>query len=62
MYDGSERDGRGGRCEAAEEAGVRLTLLDACYLHGGIGTEPSAAQRRFCDRDVDAWAARVDRL
>ena len=47
---------------AAEEAGVRLTLLDACYLHGGIGAEPSPVQRRFCDRDVEAWAARVDRL
>jgi formiminoglutamate deiminase len=48
--------------QAAQEAGVRLTLLDACYLHGGIGAAPSAEQRRFCDRDVDAWAARVDRL
>jgi formiminoglutamate deiminase len=47
---------------AAEEAGVRLTLLDACYLHGGIGSEVTAEQRRFRDRDVDAWAARVDRL
>jgi formiminoglutamate deiminase len=47
---------------AAEEAGVRLTLLDACYLHGGIGAAPSGPQRQFCDRDVDAWAARVDRL
>jgi formiminoglutamate deiminase len=48
--------------QAAEEAGVRLTLLDACYLHGGIETEPSEVQRRFCDRDVDTWAARVDRM
>jgi formiminoglutamate deiminase len=47
---------------AAAEAGVRLTLLDACYLHGGIGTEVTAEQRRFRDRDVHAWVARVDRL
>jgi len=47
---------------AAEEAGVRLTLLDACYLHGGIGAEVSLVQRRFRDRCVDAWLARVDRL
>jgi formiminoglutamate deiminase len=47
---------------AAEEAGVRLTLLDACYLHGGIGTEVTAEQRRFRDHDVDAWVARVSRL
>ncbi|MDQ6606489.1 MAG: formimidoylglutamate deiminase [Actinomycetota bacterium] len=48
--------------QAAAEAGVRLTLLDACYLHGGIGIPPEAGQRRFCDRDVEAWTARVDRL
>jgi formiminoglutamate deiminase len=35
------------------------------YLHfasGGIGTEVTAEQRRFRDRDVHAWVARVDRL
>jgi formiminoglutamate deiminase len=42
---------------AAAEAGVRLTLLDACYLDAG-----EAAQRRFCDRDADAWRVRVERL
>jgi formiminoglutamate deiminase len=42
---------------AAAEAGVRLTLLDACYLDAG-----EAAQRRFCDRDADAWRMRVERL
>ena len=45
---------------AAEEAGVRLTLLDACYLHGGI--EPDPVQRRFFDPDAEAWAARVESL
>lgn len=39
---------------AAAEAGIRLTLLDACYLHGGID--------RFRDPDTDAWAARVAQL
>jgi len=48
--------------QAAHEVGVRLTLLDTCYLRGGIGIEPSAPQRRFCDRDVDAWVGRVERL
>jgi formiminoglutamate deiminase len=47
---------------AAREAGVRLTLIDACYLHGGIGAEPDRVQRRFCDADVDAWVARVAAL
>jgi formiminoglutamate deiminase len=48
--------------EAASEAGIRITLLDACYLHGGIGEEPEGAQRRFCDPDVDGWAERVSAL
>ena len=34
---------------AAREAGIRITLLDACYLHGGIGAEPDEVQRRFSD-------------
>jgi len=46
--------------QAAAEAGVRLTLLDACYLHGGL--EPDPVQERFFDPDVEAWAARVGAL
>jgi formiminoglutamate deiminase len=46
--------------EAAGQAGVRLTLLDACYLHGGL--EPDPMQERFFDRDVDAWEQRVSEL
>jgi formiminoglutamate deiminase len=48
--------------EAAEEAGIRITLLDACYLHGGIGEEPNEVQRRFSDGDAEAWARRVAEL
>ncbi len=44
---------------AARTAGIRLTLLDTCYLAGGIGAPLSPAQARFGDRDADAWAARV---
>jgi formiminoglutamate deiminase len=47
---------------AAADAGVRLTLLDTCYLHGGFGIAPDAVQRRFSDGDADSWAARVDGL
>jgi formiminoglutamate deiminase len=47
---------------AAAEAGIRLTLIDACYLEGGVGTPPEGAQRRFCDSDAEAWAARVGAL
>ncbi|MGH2967710.1 MAG: amidohydrolase family protein, partial [Solirubrobacteraceae bacterium] len=39
---------------AAEEVGIRITLLDACYLHGGV--------ERFRDPDPISWAARVDAL
>jgi len=44
---------------AAAEAGIRITLLDACYLTGGIGQLPEGPQLRFADRNVDAWAARA---
>jgi formiminoglutamate deiminase len=47
---------------AAREAGIRITLLDTCYLHGGIGQELSAGQRRFSDGTVEGWAERVDAL
>jgi formiminoglutamate deiminase len=46
--------------QAAEQAQVRLTLLDACYLHGGL--EPDPVQQRFFDADAEAWTARVDAL
>jgi formiminoglutamate deiminase len=48
--------------EAAGDAGVRITLLDACYLHGGIGVAPDRVQRRFSDGDAAAWAERVAAL
>jgi formiminoglutamate deiminase len=45
--------------DAAVEAGVRLTLLDVCYLTGGIGEPLQGVQRRFGDGDVDGWAQRA---
>ena len=47
---------------AAADAGIRLTLLDTCYLRGGIGEPLDDVQRRFSDGDVDGWAARVEEL
>jgi len=47
---------------AAREAGIRITLLDTCYLHGGVGEEPSESQRRFSDGTVERWVERVDAL
>jgi len=43
---------------AAESVGIRLVLLDACYLRGGIGQPLSARQRRFGDGDVQRWLER----
>ena len=48
--------------QAAAEAGLRMTLIDACYLHGGIGQEPQGAQRGFSDGSADGWAERVGAL
>ena len=49
---------------AAAEAGIRITLLDCCYLHGGLGagghTKLNEAQRRFSDGSFDAWAKRAE--
>ena len=47
---------------AAVQAGVRITLMDACYLHGGIDTPLEEGQRRFSDGSAEAWAERVDDL
>jgi formiminoglutamate deiminase len=47
---------------AAAEAGIRITLLDACYLHGGFDAELAPEQLRFGDGSADAWAQRVEAL
>ncbi|GAA3119526.1 formimidoylglutamate deiminase [Streptomyces echinatus] len=43
---------------AAAEAGIRITLLDTCYLSSGFGAPPGAEQLRFSDGDAEAWAER----
>jgi formiminoglutamate deiminase len=49
--------------EAAQSAGIRLTLLDTCYLRSGFGqTTVNEQQLRFSDGTVDAWEARVEGL
>jgi formiminoglutamate deiminase len=48
---------------AATDAGIRITLLDTCYLQAGVDGAPlTGVQRRFDDGSVQAWAARVDEL
>ncbi len=60
-----ERHGRG-LVQAAAEAGIRITLLDTCYLSGGLGEDGplplSAEQRRFSDGTAAAWARRFAQL
>ncbi|MFI6319648.1 formimidoylglutamate deiminase [Nonomuraea sp. NPDC050556] len=48
--------------QAAREAGLRIALLDTCYLTGGVGTALAGAQVRFGDGDAERWAARAEAL
>ncbi len=51
---------------AARDVGIRITLLDTLYLHGGLDNRgyatPDATQRRYSDGSTDAWLDRVDDL
>ncbi|WP_299520244.1 formimidoylglutamate deiminase [uncultured Serinicoccus sp.] len=52
--------------QAAADAGIRLTLLDTCYLAGGLDgagyAELEGPQLRFGDLDAQAWALRAEDL
>ena len=53
--------------QAAKQAGIRITLLDTCYLSGGLSAQGrqqplEGVQLRFGDADAAAWAARADEL
>lgn len=43
---------------AAEDVGIRMRLLDTCYLTGAIGEELSEEQARFGDGDIDGYLRR----
>lgn len=47
---------------AAAEAGLRICLLDTCYLGAGIGHGVEGVQRRFSDGTVEHWADRAGEL
>ena len=54
---------------AARDAGIRITLLDTLYLHGGFAPDapsgyapPLEEQARFSDGSAEEWADRVDCL
>jgi formiminoglutamate deiminase len=53
--------------QAAAEAGLRITLLDTCYLTGGLAPDGtsmplSPVQQRFSDGDAGRWADRLAAL
>jgi formiminoglutamate deiminase len=52
--------------QAAADAGIRITLLDTCYLSAGIGADGPAplagTQVRFGDVTAQRWAERVAAL
>ncbi|WP_420122971.1 formimidoylglutamate deiminase [Nakamurella sp.] len=52
--------------QAATDAGIRLTLLDTCYLAGGLDADGHGPlgpeQVRFSDGSARRWADRVARL
>ncbi len=47
---------------AAAAAGLRITVLDTCYLESAPGQPLQGPQRRFGDTTAQQWAARVDDL
>jgi formiminoglutamate deiminase len=47
---------------AAASAGIRITVLDTCYLTGGFDQPLQGAQLRFGDGSADEWGSRVDQL
>lgn len=47
---------------AARDTGIRLTLLDTCYLRGGAQRPLSDLQRRFGDGSARAWLRRWESL
>jgi formiminoglutamate deiminase len=48
---------------AAGQVGIRITLLDACYLRGGMDDRAlDDVQKTFSDGDAEGWAHRMDEL
>ncbi len=48
--------------EAARRAGIRIALLDTCYLAAGPGRPAEGVQVRFSDGTAEAWQERADEL
>jgi formiminoglutamate deiminase len=48
--------------EAAKAAGIRIALLDTCYLTGGFDQALSLRQKQFGDGDAERWRERAELL
>ncbi|SEG55977.1 formiminoglutamate deiminase [Nonomuraea solani] len=48
--------------QAARDAGLRIALLDTCYLAGGVDAPLSGTQVRFGDGTAERWAVRAEDL
>jgi formiminoglutamate deiminase len=48
--------------DAARAAGIRIALLDTCYLAAGFDRDPEGVQVRFSDGKAERWAERVEAL
>lgn len=48
-----------GLIAAAREVGLRIALLDTCYLQAGFGRPTEGVQVRFDDGTAERWAERV---
>ncbi|MEO9322616.1 formimidoylglutamate deiminase [Nocardioides sp. C4-1] len=56
-----EEDAMGSALQhAADDAGIRVRVLDTCYLSGGFGEPLAGAQVRFGDGTAEQWADRAD--
>jgi formimidoylglutamate deiminase len=47
---------------AAQDVGIRICLLNTCYVAGGIGKPLQPEQRRFGTGDVDVYLAATEKL
>jgi formiminoglutamate deiminase len=47
---------------AAAEAGIRIALLDTCYLSSGFGKFPEGVQVRYSDGNAARWAKRMEQI
>lgn len=47
---------------AARDVGMKICLLDTCYLAAGFNEQPNGVQHRFSDGNVENWAERIQSM